>query len=253
MSIPNLLDFCDAALRLEIDNRYFDSVAITCRCEMITENRSRFQMLSSKLKSSLLIPLFAMIAAVAAGCGSSPASSSPAQQFSESTAQATAKTPAEPTSAPSSTPLPVTSLMPTVAPAIKYTSNGLTPIELPPALESGSERLDEDQVEALWTKTISNARHFVDDGAIVVDTCADGTGTYLAEFSRSGQTFMWNVHQDPGGRWNSAVARLAFSDPSIGSGGGGTVIPLEINADGSRAWPTYAKTFTAETFISPDC
>ena len=156
--------------------------------------------------------------------------------------------PATPTPAQTSTPVP------TATPAAGYTTEGLVPVDIPEALLYHAEPLAEEQVEALWIETISDARHYIMDGAIVIDTCADGTGRYLVEASRHGQSFTWEVKKDPGGRWSEARALVTFNDPEIGKGpDGSTAIPLIVNKEGGRAWPTYSKTHVAETYVSPAC
>jgi hypothetical protein len=118
----------------------------------------------------------------------------------------------------------------------------------------GSDALTASEVEQIWSGFISGARHYAANGDIVVDTCADGTGVFLVEPSRTGHEFTWYVQQDPGGRWSSAYARLEFPDRGPSSLiTAGAQIPLNIEKDGTRSWPTYAKTFLAETFDSPDC
>ena len=125
---------------------------------------------------------------------------------------------------------------------------------MPPELEYNSDRLDSAEVESIWTETISGARHYIEDGAIVIDTCADGSGLYLQEASRTGLSFKWEVKKDPGGRWSEARALVTFDDIEIENGpDGAAVIPLVIDRDDGRVWPTYSKNFEAFTFVSPDC
>ena len=172
-----------------------------------------------------------------------------APEPTEAPAPTAAETP-EPTATPKSQPEKTPDFVVTSA----YNSDGLEPIDLPSALTKGSDPLSEDEVESLWTETIRNARHFISDGSIVIDTCADGTGVYLVDESFAGETFAWEVEKDPGGSWNVAVARLEFSNPDLGTGFyAGNQIPLMINSDGEREWGTYSKTFTVDTFVSPDC
>ena len=206
--------------------------------------------ISHKVKILSLIASLMIVAAI--GCGSDSAD---ADSQSEPVAQqptsvvAPTRTPV-PTVAPTATAVP----KPTSTPTPGYSTEGLTPIDMPEELVYTSEPLDAEDVEALWTSTISNARHYIMDGAIVIDTCADGTGIYLQESARTGLTFTWEVKQDPGGRWSEARANVTFSDPEIGKGpDGATAIPLMIDKEGGRDWPTYSKTFEAFTFVSPDC
>ena len=156
--------------------------------------------------------------------------------------------------APTATAKPEETKRPGVIFKSDYDSDGLEPIKLPSALEKGAERLSKVEVEALWTETIMNARHFVSDGSIVIDTCADGTGVYLVDHTLAGETFTWEVKQDPGGTWRVASARLEFTDTDrTGLWDAGNRIPLEINPNGEREWGTYAKSFEVYTFVSPDC
>ncbi len=213
-------------------------------------------------KASVL--LAGMIIALTVACGSDAGASTSAGQESQPAQQVaaapepTATQPPEPTATQQPEPTTAPTAKPEKDPAIvfesDYNSNGLVRIDLPTELNPASDRLSEAEVESLWTKTIANARHFVSDGSVVIDTCADGTGIYLVDFTLAGETFTWEVKKDPAGRWSSAAARLEFLNPDIGYGwAAGNRIPLEINSDGEREWGTYAKSFIVNTFVSPDC
>lgn len=193
------------------------------------------------------------------GLGSQPAAPDPTQAPAptEPPAPTATKAPA-PTATKEPEPTATAKPQPTLAPGVifvsDYNSDGLKLIELPSALTPDSDRLSEEEVESIWTATIQNARHFVSDGSVVIDTCADGTGVYLVDETFAGETFTWEVKKDPAGRWSSAAARLEFTNPGVGGGwAAGNRIPLEINRDGEREWGTYAKSFTVGTFVSPDC
>jgi hypothetical protein len=215
-------------------------------------------MFKISIKAKILSLLASLMIVTVIGCGadsvdtdsqSEPVAQQPTAAATATSAPAPTSTPA-PTVAPTATPAP----RPTSTPTPGYSTEGLTPIDMPTELVYTSDPLDAEDVEAFWTSTISNARHYIMDGAIVVDTCADGTGLYLQEAARTGLSFTWEVIQDPGGRWSAARAHVTFSDPEIGKGpDGATAIPLIINKDGGRDWPTYSKTHEALTFVSPDC
>jgi hypothetical protein len=193
-----------------------------------------------------------LIMAIAIACGSD--SDTPASTGQDSAPTAKAVAPAatiapEPTAttapAPTATKAPAPTAKPeeTKRPGVifksDYDSAGLVAIELPSALEKGAEPLSKVEVESLWTETIMNARHFVSDGSIVIDTCADGTGVYLVDQTLAGETFTWEVKQDPGGTWRVAAARLEFTNTELGYGwAAGNRIPLEINPNGEREWGT---------------
>lgn len=206
---------------------------------------------SQRMKVVLLASAVLMV--LVAGCGSESPVANSADEV-EVQQPVVAVTPSDAwQQIATSTPVPTSTPIPSPTPA-SYTTDGLTPIDLPPQLAYDAERLDSEQVIELWTTMISGARHYIMDGAIVVDTCADGTGRYLMEASRIGQTFTWEVKKDPGGRWSAARALVQFDDPSIGAGpDGATVIPLIVNENDTRVWPTYSKTFEAQTFVSPSC
>ena len=211
--------------------------------------------------------IIVLIMALSVACGSDSDTPASAGQDNGLGGQAAAPDPtkaSEPTEAPAPTatnaPVPTATSkpQPTKAPGVVFTSDynsdGLEPIELPSALTKGSDRLSKAKVESIWTETIENARHFVSDGSIVIDTCADGTGVYLVDHTLAGETFTWEVKQDPGGTWRVAAARLEFTNTALGSGwAAGNRIPLEINPDGKREWGTYAKSLNVYTFVSPDC
>ena len=140
-----------------------------------------------------------LITAISIACGSDSVTPASAGQDNGLGGQAAAPDPtkaSEPTEAPAPTatnaPVPIATSkpQPTKAPGVVFTSDynsdGLEPIELPSALTKGSDRLSKAEVESIWTETIQNARHFVSDGSIVIDTCADGTGVYLGGQARPG-------------------------------------------------------------------
>ena len=210
-----------------------------------------------------------LIMAIAIACGSDSDTPASTGQDSAPTAKAvapaatiapepTATTAPAPTAtkapAPTATAKPEETKRPGVIFKSDYDSAGLVAIELPSALEKGAEPLSKVEVESLWTETIMNARHFVSDGSIVIDTCDDGTGVYLVDETLAGETFTWEVKQDPGGTWRVAAARLEFTNTELGYGwAAGNRIPLEINPNGEREWGTYAKSLEVYTFVSPDC
>lgn len=137
------------------------------------------------------------------------------------------------------------------AEALIAETKGQPVVEFPDSLRWGAEKISPEAVLAKWTEILTGTRTVALSESIVWEYCSDNTGVWVYEVGTPGFTgakFDWELKNDPGGTWNTAVVVIKMHEQKLYdllnyAGGDGFRYGLSEPSDANK-WQAY---------VSPDC